>query len=233
MLERFLVWLVDAIGALGYPGIVALMAIESSIIPLPSELVMAPAGYLAATGRMDAALALACGILGSLIGSYANYWVASRVGRWVFVRYGRWFLVSEKSLERSERFFERHGPIAVFIARLFPVARHLISIPAVTYVTERVDYKKKNIAEVRNSAISASSWATCPRPSRSSKRSDLLREVLGDAVIEYFIANKRMEWGIRYRTRVSRWEIRSLFDFKPGGRSSSTYGSPDPGGPSD
>ena len=130
MVERFLLWLVEAIGALGYPGIVVLMAIESSVIPLPSELVMAPAGYLAATGRMNAAPALACGILGSLIGSYANYWVASRVGRWVFVRYGRWVLVSEKSLERSERFFEQHGPIAVFIARLFPVARHLISIPA-------------------------------------------------------------------------------------------------------
>jgi len=130
MVEHFLTWLVDTIGALGYPGIVVLMAIESSVIPLPSELVMAPAGYLAATGRMDVWLALACGILGSLLGSYANYWVAARVGRWVFVRYGKWVLVSEKSLERSERFFERHGPIAVFTARLFPVARHLISIPA-------------------------------------------------------------------------------------------------------
>ena len=130
MLERFLIWLVDTIGALGYPGIVVLMAIESSVIPLPSELVMAPAGYLAATGRMDAWLALACGILGSLLGSYANYWVAARVGRWVFVRYGRWVLVSERSLERTERFFDRHGPIAVFLARLLPVARHLISIPA-------------------------------------------------------------------------------------------------------
>jgi len=130
MLEQFLTWIVDTIGQLGYPGIVVLMAIESSVVPLPSELVMPPAGYLAATGRMDAALALGCGILGSLLGSYANYWVASRLGRWVFVRYGRWVLVSERSLARSEHFFEQHGPIAVFIARLFPVARHLISIPA-------------------------------------------------------------------------------------------------------
>jgi membrane protein DedA with SNARE-associated domain len=130
MVERFLLWVVETIGQLGYPGIVVLMAIESSVIPIPAELVMPPAGYLAATGRMDAGLALACGILGSLIGSYANYWVAARVGRWVFVRYGRWVLISEKSLERSERFFQRHGPIAVFTARLLPVARHLISIPA-------------------------------------------------------------------------------------------------------
>ncbi|HTT67031.1 MAG TPA: DedA family protein [Gemmatimonadales bacterium] len=130
MVERFLLWLVGTILQLGYPGIVVLMAIESSIIPVPSELVMAPAGYLAATGQMSFTLALASGILGSLIGSYANYWVAARLGRWVFVRYGRWVLVSEHSLERTERFFERHGPIAVFVARLFPVARHLISIPA-------------------------------------------------------------------------------------------------------
>jgi len=130
MLEQFLTWLVDTIGRLGYPGIVVLMAVESSVIPLPSELVMPPAGYLVAVGRMNAALALGSAVLGGLLGSYANYWVASRVGRWVFVRYGRWVLVSERSLERSERFFARHGPIAVFVSRLFPVLRHLISIPA-------------------------------------------------------------------------------------------------------
>jgi len=130
MLEHFLKWLVDTIGALGYTGIVVLMAIESSVIPLPSELVMPPAGYLVAMGRMNAALAMTACIAGGLLGSYANYWVASRLGRWVFVRYGRWVLVSERSLERSERFFQRHGPIAVFVSRLFPVLRHLVSIPA-------------------------------------------------------------------------------------------------------
>jgi membrane protein DedA with SNARE-associated domain len=130
MLEQFLTWLVETISRLGYPGIVVLMAIESSVIPLPSELVMPPAGYLVALGRMNAALALGSAVLGGLLGSYANYWVASRVGRWVFVRYGRWVLVSERSLDRSERFFARHGPIAVFVSRLFPVLRHLISIPA-------------------------------------------------------------------------------------------------------
>lgn len=130
MLEHFLTWLVDTIGALGYPGIFVLMAIESSVIPLPSEAVMPPAGYLVAMGRMNAALAMAACIAGGLAGSYANYWIASRVGRWFFVRYGRWVLVSERSLDRSERFFRKHGPIAVFISRLFPVLRHLVSIPA-------------------------------------------------------------------------------------------------------
>jgi membrane protein DedA with SNARE-associated domain len=130
MFERFGLWLVGGVGALGYPGIVLLMALESSVFPVPSELVMPPAGYLAATGKMNVLVALACGVAGSLVGAYANYVVASRIGRWIFVRYGRWVLLSEKSLERTERFFANHGEIATFIGRLFPVIRHLISIPA-------------------------------------------------------------------------------------------------------
>jgi len=130
MLERFGLWLVEGIGALGYPGIVVLMALESSVFPVPSELVMPPAGFLAAKGQMNIFVALACGTVGSLAGAYANYFVASRVGRWVFVRYGRWVLLTERSLERTERFFGTHGEIATFVGRLFPVIRHLISIPA-------------------------------------------------------------------------------------------------------
>ena len=130
MLEHFLTWLTDTIGRMGYPGIVVLMAIESSVVPLPSELVMPPAGYLAARGGMNLFVALGCGTVGSLIGAYANYFVASRLGRWVFVRYGRWVLLTERSLQRTERFFASHGEIATFVGRLFPVIRHLISIPA-------------------------------------------------------------------------------------------------------
>jgi membrane protein DedA with SNARE-associated domain len=123
-------WLVEAIDGLGYLGILVLMAMESSVLPVPSELVMPPAGYLAYRGEMNIWLALAAGVIGSLIGAYANYWVASHLGRWVFVRYGRWVLLTERSLERTERFFKSHGEIATFVGRLFPVIRHLISIPA-------------------------------------------------------------------------------------------------------
>jgi len=130
MLGELSAWLVDTIGRMGYTGIVLLMAMESSVLPVPSELVMPPAGYLAAKGEMNLWLALACGITGSMLGAYANYWVASRLGRWVFVQYGKWVLLSERSLERTERFFARHGEIATFVGRLFPVIRHLISIPA-------------------------------------------------------------------------------------------------------
>ena len=130
MIGHLMKWLVDTIVVLGYPGIVILMAMESSILPVPSELIMPPAGYAAAAGQMNIVVALLCGVLGSVIGAYANYWVASKVGRWVFVRYGKWVLLSEKSLERTEAFFAKHGEIATFVGRLFPVIRHLISIPA-------------------------------------------------------------------------------------------------------
>ncbi len=130
MLERLGLWLVNVIGTLGYGGILVLMALESSVFPVPAELVMPPAGYLAAKGQMNVFVALLCGTAGSLLGAWANYYVASRLGRWVFVRYGRWVLLTERSLERTERFFASHGEIATFIGRLFPVIRHLISIPA-------------------------------------------------------------------------------------------------------
>jgi membrane protein DedA with SNARE-associated domain len=130
VLERLGLWLVETIGSLGYVGIFGLMALESSVFPVPSELVMPPAGYLAAKGGMNVVVALGCGVAGSLLGAWANYFVASRLGRWVFVRYGRWVLLTERSLERTERFFASHGEIATFVGRLFPVIRHLISIPA-------------------------------------------------------------------------------------------------------
>jgi membrane protein DedA with SNARE-associated domain len=130
MIERFASWLVATIGDLGYLGIAALMAVESSAIPFPSEVVMPPAGYLAFKGEMNLGLALLAGLCGSLVGAYANYYVASRLGRWFFVRYGRWFLLSTRSLERAERYFARHGEITTFVGRLLPAIRQLISIPA-------------------------------------------------------------------------------------------------------
>lgn len=130
MLTSFFHWLADRVLALGYPGIVVLMAIESSVLPLPSELVMPPAGYLAAKGHMNAGLAVAAGTLGSVLGALVNYTLAVLVGEPVLRRYGRYVLVSERSLDRTEAFFRRHGEISTFIGRLLPVIRHLISIPA-------------------------------------------------------------------------------------------------------
>ena len=130
MLAGFFHWLADTILRLGYPGIVVLMAIESSVLPLPSELVMPPAGYLAAKGQMNGVLAVAAGTLGSVIGALVNYALALFVGGPLLRKYGKYVLVSARSLDRTEAFFRRHGEISTLIGRLLPVVRHLISIPA-------------------------------------------------------------------------------------------------------
>ena len=130
MLERFIDWLLKTLLDLGYPGIIALMAMESSILPVPSELVMPPAGYWAAKGQMSFPIALVCGVVGSIIGALANYYGAQLIGRPLIQRYGKYVLLSEKNLLRSEKFFMEHGEISTLIGRLFPVIRHLISIPA-------------------------------------------------------------------------------------------------------
>src|SRR5207247_124693 len=102
MLEQFIQWLLERFRDLGYPGIVVLMAIESSFLPLPSELVMPPAGYLAAKGEMSFVVAVGCGVLGSILGALGNYGLARWLGRAFFVRLGRYVLVTNKRLDRSE-----------------------------------------------------------------------------------------------------------------------------------
>lgn len=123
-------WLLDTIGSLGYPGIFLLMAMESSVIPVPSELVMPPAGYLAFQGRMNMAVAILCGTFGSLTGAYVNYFASHYLGRPLIIKYGKYVLIPPEKFERVEKFFLRHGEISTFIGRLLPVVRHLISIPA-------------------------------------------------------------------------------------------------------
>lgn len=130
MIHTLIQWLLDTIGAMGYPGIILLMAMESSIIPVPSELIMPPAGYLAYQGKMDMAVAILCGTAGSLIGAYANYFVSHYLGRPLILKYGKYVLIPPDKFERVERFFLQHGEISTFIGRLLPVIRHLISIPA-------------------------------------------------------------------------------------------------------
>jgi len=123
-------WLVTTIGSMGYTGIFLLMAMESSVIPIPSEIVMPPAGYLVQQGRMNMGLVILSGTLGSLVGAYANYFAARFLGRRLLLRYGRYLWITEDHFARVERFFRDHGEISTFIGRLLPVARHLISLPA-------------------------------------------------------------------------------------------------------
>lgn len=123
-------WLLTTIGALGYPGIFLLMAMESSVIPVPSELVMPPAGYLAQQGEMNMLAAILCGTAGSLVGAYANYFAAHYLGRPLLLKYGRYVWITEEKFAKVETFFKDHGEVSTFVGRLLPVVRHLISLPA-------------------------------------------------------------------------------------------------------
>lgn len=131
----------DSIAALapvwGYALIFLFMAIESSFIPFPSEVVMIPAGFLAARGELtlhapvaDLALACATGLLGSLAGAYFNYYLSAKLGEPFLRRYGKWFFLKPEALDRACEVFNRYGALTTFVCRLIPVIRQLISIPA-------------------------------------------------------------------------------------------------------
>jgi len=96
MFHQFVVWLSNTVGQWGYPGIVILMALESSFFPFPSEVVIPPAAYLAASGKMNIGMVIFCGTLGSLLGAVFNYWNALKFGRPFFEKYGRYLLVSPR-----------------------------------------------------------------------------------------------------------------------------------------
>ncbi len=118
------------IAAGGYPAILGLMALESACLPLPSEVIMPFAGYLAATGRLRLAGVALAGALGCNLGSALAYWLGARFGRAAVLRYGRYALMRPHDLAMAEAFFARFGAQAVFLGRLLPVVRTFIALPA-------------------------------------------------------------------------------------------------------
>ncbi len=126
LLEIWFGWVLHG----GYLGIIALMAMESSIFPVPSELVIPPAAFLAAQGHLSYTGVILAGTFGSWLGAAITYWVALSVGRPVVQRFGKYFFVPAEKLERAEVWLQRYEAGGVFFARLLPVIRHLISIPA-------------------------------------------------------------------------------------------------------
>lgn len=115
----------------GYAMVFLLMAIESSFIPFPSEIVMIPAGFMAARGELGSAtLCVVFGILGSLAGAFVNYYLALWVGRPFLEKYGKYFFIKPGPLDEACRIFNRYGAATTFVCRLIPVIRQLISIPA-------------------------------------------------------------------------------------------------------
>jgi membrane protein DedA with SNARE-associated domain len=125
-----IMWLVDVIRTWGYPGIFILMFLESTFVPVPSEFVMPPAGYLVSQGEMNLFVVIALGTVGNIGGALFNYYLALWLGRPLFLKYGKYFFVNREHFEKAERFLIRHGEIGTFTGRLILGVRHFISFPA-------------------------------------------------------------------------------------------------------
>src|SRR5437899_5640333 len=130
ILAAIFVFIKSVIAATGYGGLTILMAIESACIPLPSELIMPFAGYLVFEGSMKLFWAATVGALGCNLGSLVAYEIGCYGGRPLVEKYGRWILLGRRELDWADRFFARWGYLAVFIARLLPVVRTFVALPA-------------------------------------------------------------------------------------------------------
>lgn len=123
-------WITKVVSQLGYLGIVILMGLESSFIPFPSEIVIPPAGYLASQGQYNIYIVIIAGVIGSILGSLLNYWIADRFGRGFLLKHSKLFFINEEKFNKFEVFFKTHGEITTFVGRLIPVVRQYISFPA-------------------------------------------------------------------------------------------------------
>jgi membrane protein DedA with SNARE-associated domain len=131
MLKDLIAWYLGALETGGYPLIALLMAIESSIVPLPSEVVIPPAAHLAhVSGKFSLVGITIAGALGSWVGAAVMYWVSRLAGRPFVLRYGKYAFITPDKVIGAERWAARFGAWGIFVARLLPVVRHLIGIPA-------------------------------------------------------------------------------------------------------
>lgn len=130
MLESVAQWIQDVIAAGGYPVVFILIFLESTLVPIPSELVMPFAGFMAYQGKFSLPVILVINSVGALLGSGLCYWIGVVGGKPFLERYGKYFLVRRHDIEKTETFFARHGKATILIARFLPVIRHVISVPA-------------------------------------------------------------------------------------------------------
>jgi membrane protein DedA with SNARE-associated domain len=154
MFASLLQWYLGALDEGGYLLIGLLMAMESSFVPLPSEFVIPPAAYLAhANGTFSLTGIVIAGTLGSWVGATVMYCASYLLGRPLLMRYGRYVLVTPQKIERAEAWAAHYGTVGVFVARMLPVVRHLIGIPAGVC---RVHFGWYSLATILGSGI----WCT-------------------------------------------------------------------------
>jgi membrane protein DedA with SNARE-associated domain len=128
--EAFSDWVQGIVRAGGYPVVFLLITLESTLVPIPSELVMPFAGYMAWKGEFSLPVILVINSVGAVVGSGICYWIGVVGGKPFLVNYGKYFLVRRHEIERTEAFFARHGKKTILIGRFLPVIRHIISVPA-------------------------------------------------------------------------------------------------------
>ena len=152
MFKGLIAWYLGALETGGYPLIALLMAIESSIVPLPSELVIPPAAHLAFIKKSSMSMfgIVLAGAVGSWVGATVMYWASRVAGRPLVMRYGKFFMISPEKVAGAERWAAKFGSLGIFISRLLPVVRHLIGIPAGIV---RMNYTKFSLYTLLGSAI--------------------------------------------------------------------------------
>ncbi|WP_150107305.1 DedA family protein [Pedosphaera parvula] len=151
LIGSLMTWYMAQLESWKYPLIVLMMAAESTILPLPSELIIPPAAHLAYTkGNMSVIGIVLAGTFGSWLGATIMYWVARIGGRPLLMRYGRYAMISPEKIEGAERWATKFGAMGIFVSRLLPVVRHLIGIPAGIV---RMDYKLFSLFTILGSGI--------------------------------------------------------------------------------
>ena len=140
----------------GYLGVFVMMAFESTAVPIPAEIVIPPAAYWAAQGKLSFAGVIIAATAGSWTGSAISYWIATRLGRPLIERYGRYLLMSPEKIAKADQWFDAYGAGGIFLARLLPAIRHVISIPAGVF---RMNFKWFSIMTIAGAGIFCSALA--------------------------------------------------------------------------
>jgi membrane protein DedA with SNARE-associated domain len=134
----------------GYLGVFVMMALESTALPIPAEIVIPPAAYWASQGKLSLTGVIVAATLGSWTGSALSYWVAWKLGRPIFEKYGKYIHLSHARLVKADDWFAAYGAGGVFVARLLPAVRHLISIPAGLF---HMDFKKFSLVTIAGAGL--------------------------------------------------------------------------------